>query len=1132
MSSSEEIGIRLTLQGAGAVASQLGGVQRQVQAVGQSADDAGNGADRLAAAIGRIGHYGALVGTLGVLQAAGRALFEASAAAERLATQLDFATGGAGAREMAFVSGLANRLGLDLQGAAKAYGMLAAAARGTSMEGKGARQVFEAVSKAAAAMGLSADETSGALLALQQMISKGKVSSEELTGQLGERLPGAFQIAARAMGVTTVELSKMLEQGQVLSEDFLPKFARQLEQELGDAAEKSADRLDAAVARMGNAWSSLKRAVGDSGISRGIANSMGVLTNDMKAVSEAMDRARNQGGGFLRQMNDGLGMIIGRAVGLGMVNRDFMTLEQAVADATATIKRLDEQEQRFGKLSIYSMSERAAAARDLARANRELAASGGQEQGAGGGRGLVNPQTVGQQLAAQEQAAERLAALRLKISGVDKDYVEAMSQLAKDRAAGLIGEKEYAEVLGLQQAALLKKTGATQKASEAEKAAAEEAKKRQALLMGAIGLDTDYLETLERLQKMRAKGEISEDRYVAAVEKLIGSQAAAKQLTEEYKKEQKELGEAMGAVTAHAAKADAQLYATVDSLAAALKEQQERNEAIGLEGAALTELEHRRALANIALLEERLRMEELAGTSPERLAALRQEIELQRQLADARYGGARKQVDADMQRQVRDEWQRTTEQIGQSLSDALMQGGKSAWEYIKGLFRSTVLRPVIQAVVNPAVSSFMGLLGMASPASATAPQISGTAGLGQYLQLASLGSSASLGGMIAAAGNTLGMGSLSAFGTGMGLTGAQAAAASSAYGAAGMASTGTALSAGASAAAAIPVVGAIIAGMLANGSLHDRGWKFDTSSMNGLSRHVFKNSGYEAMNKALDRMFGAKTAAMLTGSALTQRFFGRKAPQVKASGIEGTFGNDDFTGNTWADIEAKGGYFRKTKRWTETGALDAGMDHALSSTFGALRRQISGLAQSLSLPTEQIAGYTRHIRLAFGSDEAANQKQIEELFAGMTEDMANAAMRGFEWAIRGGEKASDALKRLGGSIEAVNPMLRLLGVRMLDVNVWGGDAASALADLMGGLEGFTSATSAYYQAFFSEEERLAKTTDSVREGMAALGMAMPGTRAEFRRLVEAQDLHTDAGRRAYAALMQMAPAFDAVAAAA
>jgi len=42
------------------------------------------------------------------------------------------------------------------------------------------------------------------------MASKGVVSMEELRGQLGEALPGALQAAASGMGVTTVDLIKLV----------------------------------------------------------------------------------------------------------------------------------------------------------------------------------------------------------------------------------------------------------------------------------------------------------------------------------------------------------------------------------------------------------------------------------------------------------------------------------------------------------------------------------------------------------------------------------------------------------------------------------------------------------------------------------------------------------------------------------------------------------------------------------------------------------------------------------------------------------------------------------------------------------------------------------------------------------
>ncbi len=104
-----------------------------------------------------------------------------------------------------------DRLGQSFYDLAPAFRSISAAARGTALEGEPVRKVFSAIVEASTALGMSSDQTSGALNALGQMISKGNVQAEELRGQLGERLPGAFQLAARAMGVSTKELGKMLE---------------------------------------------------------------------------------------------------------------------------------------------------------------------------------------------------------------------------------------------------------------------------------------------------------------------------------------------------------------------------------------------------------------------------------------------------------------------------------------------------------------------------------------------------------------------------------------------------------------------------------------------------------------------------------------------------------------------------------------------------------------------------------------------------------------------------------------------------------------------------------------------------------------------------------------------------------
>jgi tape measure domain-containing protein len=203
----------------------------------------------------------AAIGGIGV--AMSRAL-DVAVQFDRINNTLRVATGSAQGAQSAFefLSEESSRLGLNIQTAGLQFARLSAAARGTALEGRATRDVFSAVATAATALGLSADETGGALTAIEQMISKGTVSAEELRGQLGERLPGAFQLAARAIGVTTQELGKMLEQGQLTAEELLPKLARELNATFGPGAEQAANQYAAATQRVSTNIDLLLNAIG------------------------------------------------------------------------------------------------------------------------------------------------------------------------------------------------------------------------------------------------------------------------------------------------------------------------------------------------------------------------------------------------------------------------------------------------------------------------------------------------------------------------------------------------------------------------------------------------------------------------------------------------------------------------------------------------------------------------------------------------------------------------------------------------------------------------------------------------------------------------------------------------------
>lgn len=92
-----------------------------------------------------------------------------------------------------------------------------------SMGYQGSQKFFEQAMQFATVRGLGKDEMQGVMRAFEQMASKGKIQAEELRGQLGDRMAGAFQMFAAAMGVTTQELDNMMKKGEVLSDKVLPK---------------------------------------------------------------------------------------------------------------------------------------------------------------------------------------------------------------------------------------------------------------------------------------------------------------------------------------------------------------------------------------------------------------------------------------------------------------------------------------------------------------------------------------------------------------------------------------------------------------------------------------------------------------------------------------------------------------------------------------------------------------------------------------------------------------------------------------------------------------------------------------------------------------------------------------------
>lgn len=140
---------------------------------------------------------------------------------------------------------------------------LTAAVVGAKGSVSDAELVFNNVTAAIKATGGSAEDVDGAITAMVQVFSKGKVSAEELSGQLGERLPGAVTKFAEANKMSLPELQKALEQGEVGLNELM-NFIIQLGDEYSDVANKIAGSSQDAGARLTVAYNQMRIAIGEA----------------------------------------------------------------------------------------------------------------------------------------------------------------------------------------------------------------------------------------------------------------------------------------------------------------------------------------------------------------------------------------------------------------------------------------------------------------------------------------------------------------------------------------------------------------------------------------------------------------------------------------------------------------------------------------------------------------------------------------------------------------------------------------------------------------------------------------------------------------------------------------------------
>lgn len=600
---------------------------------------------------------------------------------------------------------------------------------------------------------------------------------------------------------------------------------------------------------------------------------------------------------------------------------------------------------------------------------------------------------------------------------------------------------------------------ADEDAAKAKAKLTAEMDREAAALERAIGLSGSYYKDLADLGKLREKGKLTEEQYVAQVQKLINAQPVVREQvqaeTEARRAAQKVLDDQ---AKAYERTLEAQ-YRVVGQVDEHIQKLRDEEAAIAVAADKNISLAAAVELVTAARVKESMAKADASGDYLT-AAALQAEIDKRKELAalinskDARDSAKKAAEEATR------EWRRSANEIERSLTDALMRGFESGKGFaitlrdtLVNMFKTLVLRPVIQAIVQPVAGGLLGGFGTSALAAA-GPASSALSGL---VLLGSLGLSPWL------------------LGAGAGIFGGRA----------------------------------ISGGLSAIGS----------------SGNTSVNLG-TAIGAAIGGPLGAALGGALGG--VVNRAFGMGQKEARDSGITGTIGGGDVSGQSFQDWFQKGGWFRSNKSGTNFGAPGSELEAGLDLGAQAILANTRAWANALQLPAEQLASITSSFKTTLTGNADADQKAIAAVLQGYSDALTTGFAAQLSPFVKSGETAAQTLERLAASITGVNGVLGVLGQSLLAGSVSGADSAAKLLEQFGGLQPYQSAAGQYLQDYYSESERAALATQQLTAQLASVGVTLPQSRDAYRGLIEAQDLNTDAGRRAYAALVQLAPQFAAL----
>lgn len=483
-----------------------------------------------------------------------------------------------------------------------------------------------------------------------------------------------------------------------------------------------------------------------------------------------------------------------------------------------------------------------------------------------------------------------------------------------------------------------------------------------------------------------------------------------------------------------------------------------------------------------------------------------------------------------------DESRKAVEQINSDFRDGFREltlNGLSTWKATnKSLvtsFKTQVVDQIYKMFAQPFIiklaASALGTLGLSGPASGG--NLLGTVSNGFSLYNGISNVASAVGGWLGLSGAT------------MGLTGATGITATAAAGSLGSglavgggglgfgAVGGTGLTLGSAGTAAATGTAGAVTGAGSMTTAAGAGAGGLTGMISAIPGWGWALAGAALIAKALD-----DSGTMHTGGAASASSSGVQSIDARALG----FMNIDRSADTEKMVsgiatsivgilDSTATTFGKTAGFTAATAFAD--DTSKDGAWGALRIARSGA----SLVDWDSDRQSRWAPREFSDGEAGRDQYLSSLSASIRTALDDIGLPGWAQTMLdslGDAPAINDLASVVDNINATQQAIVMMGNALSGVADLSDEAVTALISASGGVAGLTSAFNGYYDAIYSEEEKLAETRRQVTEAISAVGLTMPTTREDFRALVESQLALDEAGAPAVAALLRVSGAFAAV----